>query len=139
MKSEAIVPVSKKIPLLSNLSIIENIALIKEIHWHLSYKKAKHFALEALEKTGFAYIGSWRSAQCSERELFIAQLIRASMMQYAKIIIITPFVLLNETEEIAFLFSSCEKLGIKERCIILDLESNRVKYEKGGSVCRIIE
>ena len=60
------------------------------------------------------------------------------MMQYAKIVIITPFVLLSDAEEIGFLLGCFEKLGIGERCIVLDMLANRAKYEEGGSACSIV-
>ena len=127
-----------KTPLLSNLSVLENITLIKEVHERLSYDEAKIPAYEALERVGYRHINQLRSAQCNEKERFIAQLIRASMMQYAKIVVITPFVLLSDAEEIGFLLDCFEKLGIGGRCMVLDMQANRAKYEEGGSACSIV-
>ncbi len=130
---------SQGTPLLSNLDIIENIALIKEVHERLSQKAAQKQALEALEAVGYAYIGRFRSVNCNVKELFIAQLIRASMMQYAKITIIRPFVMLKDTEEIPMILDALRRIKEGCDCEILDMKLNRSKYEAGGEACSIIE
>ncbi len=44
--------ISRDTPLISNLNMIENIALIKEVHERLSIEKAENIAKEYLEKIG---------------------------------------------------------------------------------------
>ncbi|MDX1295090.1 MAG: hypothetical protein R3302_02415 [Sulfurimonadaceae bacterium] len=95
-------------------------------------------AQEALNGLGYGHIGHYRSVDCSLKELFIAQLVRASMMQYAKIIIIRPFVMLKDTEDIHMILESLGALKEQCDCMILDMKANRAKYEAGGELCRII-
>jgi len=94
-------------------------------------------ALEALEQTGYAHIAGYRSVACSDMERFVAQAVRACMMQYAKIVIIRPFVMLKDTEEICAILSCLETIGEGREFAILDMLANRLKYEAGGSRCRI--
>ena len=102
-------------------------------------KRAQQIALEKLEAFGFGYMAHFRSARCTVKELFVAQVIRASMMQYAKIIIIRPFVMLRDTENIDMILGCLEKVAPRCSCTILDMKSNRNKYEAGGGKCSIIE
>jgi hypothetical protein len=101
-------------------------------------RKAIKTAQEALNKLGYGHIGHYRSVQCNLKELFVAQLIRASMMQYAKIIIIRPFVMLKDTENIQMILECLGALKEGCDCMILDMKANKPKYEAGGEACRII-
>jgi ABC-type sugar transport system ATPase subunit len=125
-------------PLLSNLDIIENIALIKEVHEGFSRDKALAVAQEALNAVGAGHIAHFRSVKCSVKELFIAQLIRATMVQYAKIVIIRPFVMLKDTEEIQTIVDVVFQIAKTHDCTVLDMKINRSKYEAGGDLCLII-
>ncbi|MEA3372609.1 MAG: hypothetical protein U9Q62_02845 [Campylobacterota bacterium] len=138
MDPTTIAPLNKRTPLLSNLNNLENIALIKEIHEHLATEKAQALAMEAFLRIGYEKIARNRSAECNAEGRFITQLIRATMVQYAKIIITTPFVLLDDAREITFFLDLFAKLNISERVIILDMQTNRLKYEEGGSQCHIV-
>ena len=79
--------------------------MIKEVHEHLASDKAQSLAMEAFQRVGYEEIAQRRSAECKAEGRFIAQLIRATMVQYAKIVITTPFVLLDDAKKSAF-FSS---------------------------------
>lgn len=129
---------SQSTPLLANLDIIENIALIKEAHEFMPTKEAQAVAMEALERLGYGHIAHRRSVDCTIRELFVAQLVRASMLQYAKIVIIRPFVMLKDTEEITMLLETLRAMKSACDCTVLDMKSNRSKYEAGGASCHII-
>ncbi len=133
-----VVPVSQHTPLLANLDIVDNISLIREAHEFMPTKRARSLAQEALDTLGYGHIAHLRSVECNVRERFVAQLIRATMMQYAKIVIIRPFVMLRDTEDIHMLLECLGKLKGHCDCTILDMESNRSKYEAGGASCRII-
>jgi ABC-type sugar transport system ATPase subunit len=130
--------VSQNTPLLANLDIIENISLIKEAHEHMPTKEAQALAMGALERLGYGRIAHRRSADCTIKELLVAQLVRASMLHYAKIIIIRPFVMLKDTEEITMLLETLRGLKDQCDCTVLDMRSNRSKYEAGGDACHII-
>jgi ABC-type sugar transport system ATPase subunit len=130
--------VGQNTPLLANLDIIENISLIKEAHEHMRTKQAQTLAMAALDGLGYGRIAHRRSADCTIRERFVAQLVRASMLQYAKIVIIRPFVMLQDTEEITFLLETLKGMKKQCDCTVLDMKSNRSKYEAGGDACHII-
>ncbi len=133
-----IAPVNRHTPLLSNLNNLENVALIKEVHEHLASDKAESLAMKAFQNIGYEQIALERSANCNAEGRFVTQLIRATMVQYAKIVIGTPFVLLDDAQPIDFFLGLFEKLDIFERIIILDMQTNRLKYEEGGSLCHIV-
>ena len=125
-------------PLLSNLDIIENIALIKEVHERLSRKEAHSVAKKALDAVGYGHIAHYRSVQCNIKELFIAQLVRATMLHYAKIVIIRPFVMLKDTEDIRTMADVVFQIAKAHECMVLDMKTNKSKYEAGGNRCLII-
>ena len=137
MDPSAIAPVNRHTPLLSNLNNIENIALIKEVHEHLPRQRAHTLAMEAFRKTGYERIAHRRSAECNMEGRFVTQLIRATMVQYAKIVITTPFALLDDAKGIGFFTDLFSKLNITGEVIILDMQANRLKYEEEGSKCHI--
>ncbi len=125
-------------PLLSNLDIVENIALIKEVHEGYSREAAHALAEEALESFDYGHISRLRSVNCNDGERFIAQLLRATMTQYDKIVIVRPFVMLRDTVEMEVMGASVYRIAQNRECIVLDMRSNRSKYEAGGEMCHII-
>lgn len=60
------------------------------------------------------------------------------MAQYAKIVIIRPFVMLRDTEEIRGIADIVLQVAQTRECLVLDMKTNRSKYEEGGDACRII-
>lgn len=101
-------------------------------------KQAQTLAQEVLEQLGYGYISHLRSADCTRKERFVAQMVRASMVRYAKIVIVRPFVMLEDTGDIIMLLECLSKLEEENDYVILDMESNRSKYEAGGVACHII-
>jgi hypothetical protein len=102
-------------------------------------RKALEAAREVLSDLGYSHMWHYRSVHCNLKELFVAQLVRASMVQYAKIVIIRPFVMLKDTEDIHMILETLGALKEGCDCMILDMKVNRAKYEAGGEACRIIE
>jgi len=123
--------VSTQTPLLSNLSMLENIILISQVHENINYKKSKEKGLLALESLGIGHIAHYRYVDCSTQEKFYAQLIRANMMKDAKIIMEQPFRLLDEQIKVSFILNALEKLNIDtSRLHILDLQHMQPYYEE---------
>lgn len=133
------VSVALETPLLSNLSVIENIALIQEVHQRVVREVAHSNALEKLRLLGLEKIAKSRIATCSQFERFCVSMIRASMMLDAKIYIILPLQQFHTNNSIEDTLQSVCDINIQEQVIILDLVSNIEEYKLKGATCHIIE
>jgi len=129
--------VSKNTPLISNLDMLENIALIKEVHEHMPTQKAQEEAKTFLEKIGLENIGLNRLNQCNSYEVFCVALIRALMTKEMNVIIVSPFHLIDNLRDIETVISTIRKLEIKKNILILDTLSNEIHYK--GSSCNIVK
>ena len=129
--------VSKDVPLISNLNIIENIALIHEVHQNMPAQKAESNILELLQKISLENIANQRIPTCNDFELFCAMLIRAVQTQRKTIFIVTPFSLISSLMTVNEIISIIEKLDLKKDIIILDLQNNKSNYE--GVLCHIVK
>ncbi len=129
--------VSSLTPLLSNLSMLENISLVLQVHERIGRKQAHQKALDALSLLGLDNLAILRYEACSNKEIFLVQLIRACIQKDVKIIIEQPFMLLSDAIDLNNILGSLDKLGIAhERVLIIDLKHQEKFYEESG--CRII-
>jgi len=129
--SEEYAFVSTSTPLLSNLSMIENIALIMQFHEHLSRKKSQKIAYDALKALGLISIAPLRYDACSDKDIFYVQLIRAFVKKGAKIIIDQPFVFLAEENSINFILDALDALLIPyQQVMIIDLKNQESRYKE---------
>ncbi|MBL0708699.1 MAG: hypothetical protein JJW00_06605 [Sulfurimonas sp.] len=128
--------VSKDTPLISNLNILENIALIKEVHQFLKTSKAQEEALSYLKKINLQDISKNRPTQCTSLEIFYISFIRALMTKDMNVIILTPFYLIDNLRDIETILSTIKKLYIMKNILILDTFSNEVHYK--GCSCNMI-
>lgn len=112
--------VSNATPLLSNITISENIAIVKEsIH---GAKSATNEVLDYLEKFGVSHIANLRVEALSKHETAIAMLIRAQMHNSKKLIILAEIFDMDKIANITF------DLLTKE-ILILDVDTNRALYK----------
>ena len=129
--------ISEKTPLISNLDIIENISLIKEVHEFISINKAQNISNEYLEKIHLSNIANKRPTACSDTEKLYAMIIRATMCQNKKIIISNLVHLLDNLKDIQDIIKNVENIVTDKNVTILDIFSNEIHYE--GCLCRIIK
>ena len=122
-------------PLISNLDMCENIALIKEVHENLSVSKANNLALQILRKIDLKEIGHKYIGNCSDEEIFLVMYIRAVMSQEKNVILKLPSRILGNLFRIKKLIQNMIDIGINKKIIILDLVSNENYYE--GLECSI--
>lgn len=128
--------VSASTPLLSNLSMIENIALILQTHGRLSRKAAQKIAYDELKRLELLPIAALRYEACSEKEIFFIQLIRAHMQKDAKIVIDQPFVFLAEEMDLSIILDALDRLLISyQDVLIIDLMHQQSHYRE--SACHI--
>jgi len=103
--------VSMDFPLISNLSVIENISLIKEYHYKISQKESYKNILELLKIFDLDKKADYRNPSLIEFERFIVMLIRACMIENAIIIIDRPFGFIKDIERADIIFDALNRLS----------------------------
>jgi ABC-type lipopolysaccharide export system ATPase subunit len=117
--------------------MLENIALIKEVHEHMPTEQAQEQAKEYLKKIELEDIGLNRLNQCNTYEVFCISFIRALMTKEINIIIISPFHLIDNLRDIETIVDTIQKLEVKKNILILDTLSNEIHYK--DSLCNIVK
>jgi len=117
--------------------MLENIALIKEVHEHLPTKDAQAKAKEFLKKIDLENISLYRLNQCNSFEIFCVALIRSLMTKEMNVIIVSPFYLVDSLRDFNTILKIIEKLETKKNILILDTISNETHYKE--SSCNIIK
>lgn len=118
--------------------MLENIALIREVHTRMPTKQAQKQAKQYLAKIDLESIGNNRINQCSSIEIFYVMCIRALMMKEKKIIIKTPYALVENLRDIASVLENVTKLNNENKDIlILDTQNNQIHYK--GCQCNIVK
>lgn len=116
--------------------MIENIALILQVHEGLSRKAAHKRARQELKALELLHLADWRYNVCSDKEIFYVQLIRAHMQKNAKIVIDQPFAFLAEEVDLGFIFTALDRLMIAyEEVLIIDLLGQKSHYKE--TACHI--
>ncbi|MEA1982918.1 MAG: hypothetical protein U9N39_05175 [Campylobacterota bacterium] len=129
--------ISSELPLIYNLNILENIAIIKEVHENMNTKQAQIVAQESLDRISLPHIGFKRSNECSIMELFYVMVIRACMSKESRIIIQTPEKLIGNLKNIHVALEKITLLDFKKEILIVDTIDNKNFYK--GSLCNIVE
>jgi len=129
--------VADDLPLIYNLNIVENIAIIKEVHEDMKALKAESLAMDALSLLSLEYIGLKRLNECTIMDIFYVMVIRASMSDDEKIFIKMPSSLLGNLKKIHLALEKLSLLQLDKDIYILDTQDNKNFYK--GSLCNIIE
>ncbi len=116
--------------------MLENIALIKEVHQHTPIQEAEEEAQYYLAKIKLDNISKNRIVQCSKLEIFYVMLIRALMTNENNIVILLPFSITNDLTDVKGFIDKIEVLNNKN-ILILDLHTNKSKYK--DTLCNIIK
>jgi len=111
--------------------MLENISLISSVHKGLSRKESQDKAYKALSLLGLENIASLRYNECSAKERFCVQLIRADTIKDTTIIIEQPFALLSQEEDLGFVIKLLTQLNISlQRVYIIDLVHQENYYKE---------
>ena len=129
--------ISKETPLISNLNMLENIALIKEFHDGFSIVKAEKDAHKQLDKIDMSHIELRRATECTSTEIFYIMLIRALMTKELNVIIVSPFSLLDNIRDIEVVLKDMNILNTKKNIFLIDDTANAPHYK--GYSCNIIK
>lgn len=102
--------VSPDVPLISNLSIVGNIALIRQYHENLPPKEAEGQALGCLHRFGIGSTAGLRNPALGAEERFFIMLIRAAMVRDAVVVLDRPFRLFPEPPAPGFFDEALRKI-----------------------------
>jgi ABC-type lipoprotein export system ATPase subunit len=102
--------VSLEVPLLSNLSVWSNIALIRQYHENMPCEEAKALAIDLLKRFDMTGIAEQRNAALNKDELFCVMLIRAAMVRNAVVVVDRPFRILPDLSDGRFFTEAFRKI-----------------------------
>jgi ABC-type uncharacterized transport system YnjBCD ATPase subunit len=103
--------ISEDAPLISNLDVWINIALIKQYHQNLSSEAAKVEAMGRLRRYSLEEIAGKRNPALTHEQRFQVMLLRASMVSQAVIVIDRPFMLLPAHSDSRFIDESLSAIA----------------------------
>jgi len=98
--------VSLDIPLISNLDVWVNIALIKQYHENLPEDEAELLILQYLRRYDMEHIANKRNSVLANKERFCAMLLRAAMVIDSIIVIDRPFKIIPDVPDDRFIYDS---------------------------------
>lgn len=121
--------VSPDIPLLSNLSVYDNISLVPR---YLTTEKDESIRAEIeklLDLLGISDSTGKKTFQLDSETIFKVKLLRALMLKDSVTVIDRPFVMLNTAADIKPVVKMLDTLALDDRKIIFfDFEWNKSKY-----------
>lgn len=121
--------VSIDIPLISNLNVWVNIALIKQYHENLPVDQAADMARQLLRRFQMEPIFYRRNAHLTEEERFCAMLLRAAMVPRGVLVLDRPFEILSSHGDSAFLHQALGTVNdLFTKCYIFDYTWQKNKY-----------
>lgn len=121
--------ISLDYPLISNLNVWENIALIRQYHEMWPREKAREDAIDSLRLLGMERIAPVRNADLREEERFAAMLARACKLPDAEILLDRPFEIVPTVHDFSFFDAMLKKLTpFYEACYIFDYRWNQHDY-----------
>jgi ABC-type lipoprotein export system ATPase subunit len=102
--------VSITVPLISNLNVWSNIALIKQYHQNVSQEKAQQLVVKYLQRYGMEEIARKRNPALTHEERFCVMLLRAVMVMDAIVVIDRPFHILPNLQDAQFIREALRKV-----------------------------
>ncbi|OPY89995.1 MAG: hypothetical protein A4E72_00884 [Syntrophus sp. PtaU1.Bin208] len=117
------------IPLISNLNVWQNIALIRFYHFNERRLPVRKRVLGLLNRFQKMEIADLRIAALDHRERFLVKLLRASMVQDALLLIDRPFRLVPDLPDAEMIEDSLAQIEeLYTSCQIFDYAWNRERY-----------
>lgn len=121
--------ISLNAPLISNLDVWVNIALIKQYHENLSKKTAQSLALHYLQRYRMEYIANKRNYALTHKERFIVMLLRAAMVKDALIVLDRPFMIIPDVQDDRFIYDALQLINDSfKECLIFDYTWFKDRY-----------
>jgi ABC-type proline/glycine betaine transport system ATPase subunit len=121
--------VSIGIPLISNLDVWNNIALIRQYHFNINEDTAQQLVFEYLHRYDLVNIAYKRNPALTDEERFCVMLLRAVMLDNAVVVIDRPFQILSDIQDARFIYAALKKVDDSYReSHIFDYQWNAHKY-----------
>jgi len=121
--------VSSEVPLISNLDVWRNIALIGQYHQNMPERKAKALVLQCLQRYGLENIADKRNQALSEEERFCVMLLRAAMVPDVVIVIDRPLKMIPYLQGTSFIYEALEKIDdLFTQCYTFDYTWDKNRY-----------
>ncbi|MBI4632391.1 MAG: hypothetical protein HY742_00650 [Deltaproteobacteria bacterium] len=116
-------------PLISNLDVYGNIALIRQCHEHLPTNEARRLVEGYLRRYALERIASKRDPALTDEERFRVMLLRAIMVKDPVLVINQPFKIMHYGKDLGFFDDTLKVIddSFKE-CYIFDLTWNKDRY-----------
>jgi ABC-type lipoprotein export system ATPase subunit len=121
--------ISSNVPLISNLDVWHNIALICQYHSNIPEEKAKLFVTQCLQRFELEGIACKRNPFLSGEERFCVMLLRAAMVADVVIVIDRPFNMIPHLKDTSFVYEALDKIDdLFNLCYIFDYTHDKNKY-----------
>lgn len=121
--------VALDVPLISNLDVWSNIALIRQYHQNLSRPDAERQVTKYLQRFHLESIMLKRNPSLTEDERFCVMLLRAAMVEKAVIVIDRPSKIMPDMENCQFIQDALKKIDdLFNACYIFDYTWNKDRY-----------
>ena len=124
-------------PLVSNLNIFENIAIVMQANLNTSSSKVESYVFSLLDKFDLKHLSLAYKDELSDGERFIIKIIRASVYSDLPIVIIDPFEMISHKYSVEWFCEIFDTLDIDKNIVIIDVLHNKKLYE--GLECKIKE
>ncbi|MCX5837288.1 MAG: hypothetical protein NTW71_02030 [Deltaproteobacteria bacterium] len=122
--------VSLEVPLISNLFVWNNIALIRQYHENMPWEEAKTLALDLLQRFGMAATAEKRNPFLTAEERFCILLIRAAMVRDAVVVLDRPFRIFPDLPDGRFFTDSIRKVDdLIAEAHIFDYSWEKERYD----------
>jgi ABC-type lipoprotein export system ATPase subunit len=125
------------VPLVSNLNIFENIAIVMQANLNTSSSKVESYVFSLLDKFDLKHLSLAYKDELSDGERFIIKIIRASVYSDLPIVIIDPFEMISHKYSVEWFCEIFDTLDIDKNIVIIDVLHNKKLYE--GLECKIKE
>jgi ABC-type lipoprotein export system ATPase subunit len=125
------------VPLVSNLNIFENIAIVMQANLNTSSSKVESYVFSLLDKFDLRHLSLSYKDELSSGERFIIKIIRASVYSDLPIVIIDPFEMISHKYSVEWFCEIFDTLDIDKNIVIIDVLHNKKLYE--GLECKIKE
>ncbi|MCG2740018.1 MAG: hypothetical protein L6300_07225 [Syntrophaceae bacterium] len=121
--------VSLEVPLISNLPVWSNIALIRQYHENMPWEEAKTQVLDLLQRFGMAAAAEKRNPSLTAEERFCIMLIRAAMVRDAVVVLDRPFRIFPDLPDGRFFTDSLRRVDdLIAEAFIFDYNWEKERY-----------
>lgn len=126
--------VSAEAPLISNLDVWINIALIKQYHQNLSGEAAQEEVMGCLRRFQLEKMATKRNPALTDEQRFHVMLLRAVMVADAVVVIDRPFRLLPALQDSRFIYDSLRIIAdLYDKSCVFDYLWFKERYRMGDA------